>query len=325
MTEKMFDRVNEIIDKADTIIVSGHIMPDGDAMGSSLAMASILRRMGKDVLVFKEDPFPFNYIFLKGSDNFISTLPEKDPDLFIILDSGSPERVGDNLYRRLQVTESPKVLIDHHVQSDEKKAFYTEAVVDNKACATAALIHRWSVESNIKLNRDEAEAVYAAVMSDTGGLRYGSTNKEAFDILGQLIDQVDPWEVASNIYENVTAEQLKLLAEVLSDMRIISGGKAAVIRITLEQLERYSLRPDHVEGFVNFARSVKGVQLAVRFREKSENLWKASIRSKGGINSSLIAEEFGGGGHINAAGFYFEGTFEEGLTKIGEIVDRVAR
>ena len=325
MTEKMFDRINEIIGKAGKIIVSGHIMPDGDAMGSSLAMASILRRIGKEVSVFKEDPFPFNYLFLKGSNDFISTLPEDDPDLFIILDSGSPERVGKTLFERLQATSSPVVLFDHHVQSDEKKAFYTEAIVDNKACATAALIYRWSVESEIRLNKAEAEAIYAAIMSDTGGLRYGSTNREAFNILGELVDEVDPWEVASNMYENVSEEQLRLLAEVLSDMRIISGGKAAVIRITLKQLAQYSLRPDHVEGFVNFARSVKGVQLAVRFREESENRWKASIRSKGGINSSLIAEEFGGGGHVNAAGFYFEGSYEEGLKKIGEIVDRVAR
>lgn len=320
----MFKKIIDLINSSGTVIISGHEMPDGDCMGSSLALASVLRRMGKDVKVFKEDTFPFNYLFLEGSDNYISVLPETDPDLFIVLDSGSPERVGDTLYERLKITKSSKVLIDHHIQSDEKKAFYSEAVVESGACATAALIFRMTEEMNFELNKAEAEAIYAAVMSDTGGLRYGSTNKEAFLILSELLEKVEPWEIASNIYENVPENQLRLLAEVLTDMRVLADGKAAVIRITREQLERYSLHPDNVDSFVNFARSVQGVQIAMRFREKGDDLWKVSMRSRGNIDSSLIAQQFGGGGHRNAAGFVFKGSFEQGLEKIGEIVESVA-
>ncbi len=319
----MFKNIIELINHSEKIIIAGHEMPDGDCMGSSLALASILRRMGKKVSIFKEDPFPYNYLFLEGADNYISTLPQTDPDLFIILDSGSPERVGGSLYKRLQETESPKVLIDHHLQSDEKKAFYNEAVVESTSCATAALVYRMTQEMKVELNKAESEAIYAAVMSDTGGLRYGSTNKEAFLVLSELLDKVEPWKIASNIYENVPEDQLRLLAEVLADMRVIADGRAAVIRITRDQLEKYSLQPDNVDSFVNYARSVQGVQIAMRFREKGDNLWKVSMRSRGSIDSSKIAEEFGGGGHRNAAGFVFKGTFEEGLNKIGEIVDRV--
>jgi len=322
---RMFKGVIRQIMSAQTVIIAGHEMPDGDCMGSSLALASMLRKMGKEVSVFKEDPFPFNYLFLEGADDYISTLPEKDPDLFIILDSGSPERVGETLYKRLQDTKSPKLLIDHHLQSDEKKAFYDEAVVESGACATAALIYKLSQDLDLELNKAESEAIYAAIMSDTGGLRYGSTNKNAFIILSELLDKVNPWEISSNIYENVPVEQLKLLAEVLADMRMLSGGLAAVIRITREQLKRYSLKPDNVDSFVNFARSVKGAQIAMRFREKGDNLWKVSMRSIGDIDSSKISAEFGGGGHKNAAGFVFEGTFEEGLQKVEEIVSRVAK
>ena len=319
----MFKNIIELINHSEKIIIAGHEMPDGDCMGSSLALASILRRMGKKVSIFKEDPFPYNYLFLEGADNYISTLPQTDPDLFIILDSGSPERVGGSLYKRLQETESPKVLIDHHLQSDGKKAFYNEAVVESTSCATAALVYRMTQEMKMELNKAESEAIYAAVMSDTGGLRYGSTNKEAFLVLSELLDKVEPWKIASNIYENVPEDQLRLLAEVLADMRVIADGRAAVIRITRDQLEKYSLQPDNVDSFVNYARSVQGVQIAMRFREKGDDLWKVSMRSRGSIDSSKIAEEFGGGGHRNAAGFVFKGTFEEGLNKIGEIVDRV--
>jgi phosphoesterase RecJ-like protein len=233
--------------------------------------------------------------------------------------------VGERLHKRLKDTKSSKLLIDHHIQSDEKKAFYDEAVVESGACATAALIYKLSQELNLELDKAESEAIYAGIMSDTGGLRYGSTNKNAFLILSELLDKVKPWEISSNIYENVPVEQLKLLAEVLADMRILANGKAAVIRITREQLKRYSLKPDNVDSFVNFARSVKGAQIAVRFREKGDDLWKVSMRSRGDIDSSAISAEFGGGGHRNAAGFVFKGTFEEGLQKIGEIVNRVAQ
>lgn len=321
----MFKGVIRYIMAAQTVVVAGHENPDGDCMGSCLALASMLRRMGKDVSIFKEDPFPYNYLFLEGSDDSISILPEKDPDLFIILDSGSPERVGETLYKRLQNTKTPKLLIDHHVQSDEKKAFYDEAIVESDACATGALIFELSRDLDLELNKAESEAIYAAIMSDTGGLRYGSTNKNAFLILSELLDKVKPWEIATNIYENVPVEQLKLLAEVLADMRILSDGLAAVIKVTREQLKRYSLKPDNVDSFVNFARSVKGAEIAMRFREKGDNLWKVSMRSRGDIDSSQISAEFGGGGHRNAAGFVFKGTFEEGLQKIREIVNRVAK
>jgi bifunctional oligoribonuclease and PAP phosphatase NrnA len=319
-----FRKINEIIDRSGSILVAGHEMPDGDSMGSCIAMASILRRMGKVVKIYRSGPFPFNYMFLKEANDACESVPERSPDLFIILDSGSPERVGEDLYKSMISSKSAKVLFDHHTLKNDNDLFFDAVYSDPSACATAALIYRWAEDRGMKLNKAEAEAVYSAIISDTGGLKYGSTNRESFIILSELLDRVNPWDVATRIYENVPVEQLKMLSEVLADLRILAEGKAAVIRITLDQFERYKLHPDHVDSFVNYARSIKGVQIAMRFREKGPGTWKVSMRSRGDIDANEVASRFGGGGHKNAAGFVFKGTFEEGLKAVEEIVRSVS-
>ncbi|HNZ54355.1 MAG TPA: bifunctional oligoribonuclease/PAP phosphatase NrnA [bacterium] len=319
-----FRKINEIIDSSRSILIAGHEMPDGDSMGSCIAMASILERMGKDVKVYRSGQFPFNYMFLKGSGNACESIPEGPFDLFVILDSGSPERVGEDLYKLMASSTGKKILFDHHTLKKENDDFFDAVYSDTSACATAAIVYRWAADRGMALNKEESEAVYSAIISDTGGLKYGSTNKESFIILSELLDRVNPWDVATRIYENVPVEQLKMLSEVLADLRILAEGKAAVIRITLDQFERYKLHPDHVDSFVNYARSIKGVQIAMRFREKGPGTWKVSMRSRGNIDANEVASRFGGGGHKNAAGFVFKGTFEEGLKAVEEIVRSVS-
>lgn len=319
-----FKRINELIRKAETVLVAGHEMPDGDSMSCVLAIGSILKRLGKEVTIFNSDRFPFNYMFLKGSDQYVETLPQKDPDLYIIVDCGAPDRVSKVLYDRMRSSSSFKILLDHHIINEKSKEFFDEFYIDEAACATAAIVYRWCRENGIELTGDEAQAIYAGIVSDTGGLKYGSTNREAFEILADLVEKVDPWETSSKIFEDVPLNQLKMLSEVLGDLTLIADGKGAVIKITIDQFTRFGLSPDHIDSFVNFARSVKGVQLAVRFREKDENVWKVSMRSSGNIDSNRIAAGFGGGGHRNAAGFIFHGTFEDGLKKVEEIVKSVA-
>jgi phosphoesterase RecJ-like protein len=323
-SDDRFRKINELIERSSSILVAGHEMPDGDSMSSALALSSILRRLGKEVTLFNEDWFPFNYMFLKDSESAVRKLPQKAPDLFIIVDCGSPERVSKSLYEMMEKSSSPKILFDHHVENEKSRKFFDEVYIDTLACATAAIIYRWSIASGIELSNDEAEAIYAGIVSDTGGLKYGSTNRESFLILAELVEKVDPWEISSKIFENVPLEQLKMLSEVLADLRMIAGGKGSVIKITLDQFKRYGLNPDHIDSFVNFARSIKGVNIAVRFREKEKDVWKVSMRSSGDIDANRISAGFGGGGHRNAAGFVFKGTFEEGLKKIEEIVQSVS-
>ncbi|MGI6394187.1 MAG: DHH family phosphoesterase [bacterium] len=324
MIKNDFKEINRAIDSSKTIFIAGHEMPDGDSVGSSIAMASILEKMGKKVTLYKDGPFPFNFMFLKGAKKAVETLPGEMPDLFIILDSGSPERVGKALYHFMDSSKSKKILFDHHTLKKENDRFFDIVFSDPTASATAVIVYRWAMEKGLKLDKEESEAIYSAIISDTGGLRYRGTNKESFVILSELLDKIDLDKISTEIYENVPLEQLKMLSEVLADLRVLADGKAAVIKITLEQMEKYKLSSDYVESFVNYARSIKGVQIAVRFREKGGNLWKASLRSHGEINANELASKFGGGGHKNAAGFIFKGSFEEGIKAVEEMVKSVS-
>ncbi len=324
-SEFLLAPINAMIDKSSEIIVSGHKNPDGDSLASCLALYYLLTGLGKKVTVYSGDPLPYNYLFLKGSDKVVFDIPEKDPDLFIIVDAGSVDRIDDKLRKKISKSGREVVLFDHHVLTDSVKSFYDVIFADESACATAALIFRWADERKLDICEEAAEAIYTGIISDTGGLRYGSTNKESFEIMSKLIDKVSPWKIASEIYEKVPANQMKMLAEVLSDMKIIADGQAAVIKITNDQLERYSLTADHVDSFVNYARSIEGVKLAMRFRELDNNCWKVSMRSRDGINCHVVASGFGGGGHKNAAGFIFKGSYDEALKKVEEIVNSVSK
>jgi len=325
MNEIELKRINELIDNSSSILISGHKNPDGDSMSSALAMASLLKSLGHTVTVYSGDELPYNYMFLQNSEEIVFELPEADPDLYIIVDAGSIDRIDNRLRKKMVENNVPGILFDHHVLTDQVKEFYAGLFVDENACATAALIFRWAQNRSIEIGSDAAEAIYAGIMSDTGGLRYGSTNRESFEILSKLVDKVSPWKIATEIYEKVPVNQLKMLSEVLSEMDILSGGLAAVIKITRAQLDRYDLNADHVDSFVNFARSIEGVKIAIRFREIDDNYWKVSMRSRDGIDSHVIASGFGGGGHRNAAGFIFKGTYDEALKKVEEIVSSVSK
>ncbi len=318
----MFEKFFEEIKKAETILISGHIDPDGDCVGTSLAMFHFLKKLGKKPIYYSYHKLPFNYMFLEGTSEVVHTLPEKEPDLYIILDIGSPNRVGEDLYNKLKNRKSKLIVFDHHIVKQESIDFYDMHFIDKNAAATAILVHKMIKESKIEMTKQIAEPLYTAIMSDTGGLRYNSTNKEALKSLEDLIDFIEPWKISSNIWENIPLNQLKMLSEVLGEMKVIANGKAAIMETRLEQLKKYNLTPDNIDGFVNFARAVQGVEIAMRFREIAKNEYKVSMRSKGNIDSSKIASEFGGGGHKNAAGFKFNGTFEDGVKLLEEIVQR---
>jgi len=297
--EKFFDEIKN----ANTILISGHIDPDGDCVGTSLAMFHFLKNMGKNPIYYSYHKLPFNYLFLKGTNEVTHKLPINEPDLYIAVDIGSPNRVGDDLYEQLKHRKSKLIVFDHHIVKQDSINFYDTSFIDKNAAATAVILYKMIKESKQQITKEIAESIYTAIMSDTGGLRYNSTNKEAFNTLKDLVDFVEPWKISSNIWENIPLNQLRMLSEVLAEMQVVANGKAAIMETRLEQLKKYNLSSDNIDGFVNFARAINGVELAMRFREIAKNEYKVSMRSKGNIDSSKIASEFGGGGHKNASGF----------------------
>jgi phosphoesterase RecJ-like protein len=151
-----------------------------------------------------------------------------------------------------------------------------------------------------------------AILTDTGSFHYSNSSPEAFHIAGEMVRRgIDPWEVAEQVYETQSAERLRLLGRVLSTLEIVSGGRVAAITTTKKDLADFSSRKDSLEGFINYPRSVIGVEVAVAFREEGQGEYRVSFRSKGRVDVSAVAQEFGGGGHRNAAGCTVRGPIAE--------------
>ncbi len=313
-----------LLGAARSALVAGHENPDGDSVGSALARYHLLTKRGIATTLYSVDPFPYNFLFLPGADKMTRSLPEEEPDLYLVVDAGGPHRVGEDLHRRLCTTRKPKILFDHHVVYRDPAEFFDQTFLDDGAAATAVLVYRFMRAQRLPVTPEIALCLYAAVMADTGGMRYDSTNRESFEMLAELVEQVNPWEVAAQIWEEMPEGQVRLLGEAISSIRVLADGRAAVFQVTLEQMARYGVGPDHIDSFINYARAIKGVEVAFRFRELAPGRYKVSVRSKGAIDASRIAHELGGGGHRNAAGFEFSGSFAEACALVENIVRKVA-
>lgn len=316
-----FSEFRELLSGINSILISGHINPDGDCVGTALACKELFEDMGKQVTVYSRDEYPYNFDFIDGYRDVVHVIPEKDADLYIVVDAGAPHRVGDEMLERLHATHSPIVLFDHHEINDQTEKFpYALRYIDKDAPATSVLIFCLAQEMNAQISVSFATAVYAALLSDTGGFRYGKTTAESFRIAAELVDAgVSPWEVSSNMHNRIPLNATRCAAEILTGLQMRAEGKVGMIEITLEQLEKYNITPDLIDGIVNEVRAINGVELAARFREIATNTYKVSLRSIGSIDANAIALRFDGGGHKNAAGFTFKGSYSEGIALIEEI------
>jgi phosphoesterase RecJ-like protein len=296
-----------VLREKDRFLIACHENPEGDAIGSELALALALRKMGKTVTVLNADPVPGNLAFLPGAGSVVSEEDGSRYEVAVVVDCGSVERTG-----RVQAElGKPPVLvnIDHHRTNGGCGDY---CLVDPEAAATGMLIYRILSAMGNEIDYDVAVNIYVAILTDTGSFRYSNSSPEAFHIAGEMIRRgIDPWEVAEQVYETQSAERLRLLGRVLSTLEIVSGGRVAAITTTKKDLADFSSRKDSLEGFINYPRSVIGVEVAVAFREEGQGEYRVSFRSKGRVDVSAVAQEFGGGGHRNAAGCTVRGPIAE--------------
>lgn len=317
-----FDKVAEILQSVRTVIVAGHVNPDPDCMGSALAVYSILKSLGKEVVVYRSDKYPYNGTFLEDCDKATEIVPDFEPDLYFIVDSATPKRTGEAFFAKLSASKSRKILFDHHVSS--KNEFYDVEIVDENASATAAVVYRWAKSLGHELTKGEAESICYGIFGDTGGLRYASTDKEALQIVADLFDKMDYALFCSRFFETLPENWFKMFAEIIENSERYRDGKAVFFSVTLKQLEKFSLTPDEIDPFVEEIRRIKSVRIVFRAREVEEGkVWKFSVRSRGNIDCVPIAAEFGGGGHKNASGFTFYGSFDEVRKAVSEIVEKI--
>lgn len=316
----IFDQAVEVVKKGKRFLIVSHVNPEGDAIGSLIALALVLKQMGKDVVAYLEDPVPDLFAFLPGIDIVTHKLGGEVPfDATFALDCGQVERFG-TAFRDLS-SPGTCVNIDHHVSNDN---FGDINVVVPDASAAGELVYGLIKALGAPVTPDIATNLYVAIQTDTGSFHYSSTSPEAFEAAGQLVRLgADPWSVTVNLYESNPVEKFFLLSKVLSTLEIVSleaggrnGTKVATLVLTPDMIDSTGADRSLSDGFVNYARSVKGVVVGMLFREGPIGQCKVSFRAKGDLDVAALAARFGGGGHKNAAGCNVKGSIAEVKEKI---------
>jgi phosphoesterase RecJ-like protein len=301
----MIEQTLQLIGRSQTFLIASHESPDGDALGSTLALTIALREMGKDVVAYNRDRAPLEYEFLPGYNTVINELDESQTfDVGFVLDAGALSRAGSSIRERCRAL----VNVDHHPYSEDFGDIY---YVDTQACATGVLIYRLLQAAGHKISIDVATCIYTAILSDTGSFRYSNANPEAFQVAGEMVGLgVDPWSIASGLYENQDVARLRLLALSLPTLRVSACGLYASIDVTLDMYTASGATEDQTDRFVNYPRSIRGVEVAIFFRQLTHNSFKIGFRSKGNIDVGALARAMNGGGHHNAAGATAEGSLQ---------------
>jgi phosphoesterase RecJ-like protein len=298
----------EAIRSCKTVLITSHEGPDGDAIGSSLGLAAFLSAIGKNVTVHLADQVPELYRFLPGADQVCQIIPDKDFDLGFVLDVGEFRRAGKQFCSFTRI--GTLINIDHHLTCEN---FGVINLIDEQAAATGLLV--WRIAKVYGFTADYASALclYVAVLTDTGSFRYSNSNREAFAVAGELVEQggLNAWHVAEKLYESQPRKRIELLAQALPTLEFVKGGQVASITVSLPMYVATGSSAELTDGFVNYPRSVAGVEVAILFRQLEEKKYKVGFRSKGTVNVAALAQTFGGGGHHNAAGGTVEGSLQE--------------
>lgn len=297
------------INKASTVLICGHIRPDGDCIGSALAMRRICEKMGKKADAVCDDEFPAYLSFLPDYDLLGKTRFEYY-DLFISVDCANDSRLGK--YRQNLLDAANSIVIDHH--STNPGYGKINHIVPN-ACSTCQIIHELFNEQGI-IDKDIATILYTGLSTDTGHFMHANTNAGVFKTAEELCGYgLDIGALNHDIYCNKTLGRIKLTALALGAINLFEDGQIAVMPITLDYLKASGCRSDDTEGLIDFCKSIAGVRIAISMCEQPGGLYRVSLRS---VNEDVaaVAEKFGGGGHKLAAGCIVSGTLKDVQKKV---------
>lgn len=306
-----------------SFLVLSHQNPEGDAIGSTLALSFALREMGKSVTMFNQDGMPDTFLFLPGAEEVGTSIPaEARFDAICMVDCGDPELLGSTFshWRRTREALPSIIVIDHHRTN---KNFGNLNHVEPEASSAGEVIYRIIKKLPVEISPQIAAQIYTAIMCDTGSFRYSNTSARTFAAAGELVARgADPWSISQHVYENQPVRRLRLLACVLNTLEMSMHGKAASLTVLLDMYSKTGAKKEDTEEFVNYTRAIEGVEVGMLFREIEGGKFRVSLRSRGTADVSQIAQEFGGGGHANAAGCTVEGTLEEAKRKVLDTLTR---
>ena len=287
-------------------LLTSHSNPDGDAIGSELGLARLLRRMGKGAVVWNRDETPTIYRPLPGSERVHNGAepPAGFPDVFdsiIILECPSPDRTGLEEH----LTALPVINIDHHLGNQHYGAINW---VDTAAPAVGEMIYRLAQGLKLTLEPETASCLYLTLVTDTGGFRFSNATPVAFEAAAALVrDGAHPEQVSQWLYESQPLPVMRLVGEMLQTLELHEDGRIATVRLTPEMFAKVGAAAGDSEGLIDYPRSIAGVEAVALVRQRDDGTYKVSLRSRGEVDVEKIARHHGGGGHRNAAGFAMEG------------------
>ena len=307
------DEVLSAVLSAGSVLLFGHVSPDGDTLGSVLALKLRLQRMGKKVQAMIDGFVPSYLAFLPGAEQLLGPQSSLEPfDLALAVDVASADRLGK--CEELFCTAEKTAVIDHH---GTNPGYAQINMIDGSAPASAILVHRLFQQMDMPLTREEAICLYTALSTDTGNFIYDSTNAESFAMMSALMDAGLPLaDYSRMLFRQKEEPHVRLLAEALPSLRVLADGKIAGLRLSLAQMEKAHANGGHTEGIVSYAIDLEGVGMAYFAREIEGGKVKVSLRALSPYAVDQIAARFGGGGHRLAAGVTLSMSLDEAVETI---------
>ncbi len=306
----------EAIRRRQRFVITSHVRPDGDAIGSSLAMAYALRELGKDVrVVFRDAPPGPLQVFPGVSDIEVTARVDDPGDAVIVMESGDLKRTGvEGLERGFVIN------IDHHLGNS---MYGSLNWFDLSAAACGEMVFDLVKELGVPLTPEIATHIYVAILTDTGSFHYSSISPRTFDICRQCVEAgVDPPAVARSIFDSNNLGRLKLFGAVLSKMELDATGRLATVYVDQRLAQDCGGTYEDTEGLINLPLTVKEIQAVVFFKEHGPDDWRISMRSKGEVDINAVAKQFGGGGHKNASGCSATGAIADLKKTFRELITR---
>jgi phosphoesterase RecJ-like protein len=305
----------------DDFLVVSHIQPDGDAASSTYAMGWMLKQLGKSYTLINEGPMPAKFTYLWGSDqavDFSLQQPDRQFQTVISVDCADFSRIGkvSSLF-----SEQQQLLnIDHHPTNDR---FGTCHLIKHDAAATVQILYDLMKELELTPTLKFAESIYTGLLTDTGGFRYSSTTPEVMQIGADLLKLgVQGSLIAEKVLERMTYSQIAMLQRALSTLEFSHNRQLAWLSVSLEDREQTGVSGEDLDGLVNYARNIEGVEVGMLFKEKEPGVIKVSLRSNGTVDVAKIALSLGGGGHVRAAGCTLYGTLEKSVQRMVQEVGK---
>jgi phosphoesterase RecJ-like protein len=299
------------------VALSTHLNADGDGCGSETALARMLTAHGLVPRIVNPTPWPEMFDFLaQGIEDQTprGSKALKDIDLLIVLDISDVKRLGV-LAETVRALTVPKLVIDHHIESDEPAG--SIVVSDTTACATAELVYDMAMVMGWEITPAIARSLYTGMLTDTGGFRFSNTTPRCLAIAAQLLAcGVDPEDMYTRIYASAPAGRVRLMADVLGTLQVDESLGLSWLSMGPDALEKHTVRAEDLDGIVEHARSIAGTRMALFFRDLGHGKVKVSFRSTGSTDVNAFAKQFGGGGHAKAAGALVAGD-------LGEVRDKV--